>query len=104
MRAVSDGTLNTNYWQVRQGTTWGVKDGALVGSPSPKEFQEQMIAKGDKAHAALNQSYGWNRHHRITWPVHRDLNHGNATSKIFKKDDYYPFERILNEGLRCNSC
>jgi hypothetical protein len=49
----SDGTLNTNYWQVRQGTTWGVKDGALAGSPSPKEFQEQMIAKGDKAHAGF---------------------------------------------------
>jgi hypothetical protein len=49
----SHGTFNNNYWQIRQGTTWGIHDGILVGSPSPKEFQEQKIAEGDKAHAGL---------------------------------------------------
>lgn len=44
-------TLDTNHWQIRQGTTWVVQKGVLVGSPSPKEFQEKMVAKGDKAHA-----------------------------------------------------
>ncbi len=46
-----EGTLNTNHWQIRQGTTWVVQDGILVGSPSPKEFQEKKVAAGDKAHA-----------------------------------------------------
>jgi hypothetical protein len=49
----SDGPVNRNHWQVRQGTTWSVKDGALSGSPSPKEFQDKMIAAGDKAHAGF---------------------------------------------------
>jgi hypothetical protein len=49
----SQGTLDTNFWQPRQGTTWVVKDGVLVGSPSPKEFQDQKIAEGDKAHAGF---------------------------------------------------
>jgi hypothetical protein len=48
-----DASINTNFWQVRQGTTWVVKNGVLVGSPSSKEFQEKMIAKGDKAHGGL---------------------------------------------------
>jgi hypothetical protein len=46
-------TIDTNHWQVRQGTTWVVKDGVLVGSPSPKEFQDKKVAEGDKAHAGF---------------------------------------------------
>ncbi len=46
----SGATLNTDFWQVRQGSTWAVKDGVLVGGPSPKEFQDKKIAEGDKAH------------------------------------------------------
>ncbi|MGY8643726.1 MAG: hypothetical protein ACKVJU_21865 [Verrucomicrobiales bacterium] len=49
----SGGTLNTDYWQKRQGTTWAVKDGVLKGSQSPKAFQDKMIVKGDKAHAGF---------------------------------------------------
>ena len=48
-----DGALNPEFWEIRQGSTWLVKDGILTGSPSPKEFQEKMIAKGDPAHAGL---------------------------------------------------
>src|SRR5690349_10363267 len=31
------GKLNTEFWEVRQNTTWEVKDGVLNGSPSSKE-------------------------------------------------------------------
>ncbi len=48
-----DGSLNTDFWEVRQSSTWEVKDGVLTGSQSSKEFQEKMIAKGDKAHAGF---------------------------------------------------
>jgi hypothetical protein len=48
-----DGTLNTDFWEVRQSSTWVIKDGVLSGSQSSKEFQEKMIAKGDKAHAGF---------------------------------------------------
>lgn len=45
--------LNTDFWEVRQGSTWRIIDGVLTGSPSAKEFQEKMIAKGDPAHAGF---------------------------------------------------
>lgn len=48
-----NGPLNTAFWEVRQSSTWEVKDGILTGSQSSKEFQEKMIAKGDKAHAGF---------------------------------------------------
>lgn len=48
-----DGPLNTDFWEVRQSSTWEVKEGILTGSQSSKEFQEKMIAKGDKAHAGF---------------------------------------------------
>lgn len=47
------GTLNTAFWEVRQGSTWVIIDGILSGSQSSKEFQEKMVAKGDKAHAGF---------------------------------------------------
>tara|TARA_R110002096_G_scaffold42893_12_gene115376 strand:- start:453 stop:1121 length:669 start_codon:yes stop_codon:yes gene_type:complete len=48
-----DGALNLEFWEVRQSSTWAIKDGILTGSESSKEFQEKMIAKGDKAHAGF---------------------------------------------------
>ena len=48
-----DGALNTDFWEIRQSSTWVIKDGILTGSQSSKEFQEKMIAKGDKAHAGF---------------------------------------------------
>ena len=33
------GTINADFWEVRQNTTWAVKDGVLHGSESSKEFQ-----------------------------------------------------------------
>ncbi len=46
-------TLDSDHWQVRQGTTWLVKDGILTGGPSPKDYQEKKIAAGDPSHAGL---------------------------------------------------
>jgi len=48
-----DGTLNTDFWEVRQNTTWVIKDGVLIGSPSSKEFQEKKKASDDPSHAGL---------------------------------------------------
>jgi hypothetical protein len=47
------GTIPSDFWEIRQGSTWEVKDGVLTGTQSPKEFQEKMLAKGDKAHAGF---------------------------------------------------
>lgn len=48
-----DGSLNTEFWEVRQNTTWVVKDGVLHGSESSKEFQEKKKASSDPSHAGL---------------------------------------------------
>lgn len=48
-----DGALNPKFWEVRQSSTWKIEGGVLTGSPASKEFQDKMIAKGDKAHAGL---------------------------------------------------
>jgi hypothetical protein len=45
--------LNTDFWEVRQSSTWRIIDGVLTGSESPKAFQEKKIAEGDKAHAGF---------------------------------------------------
>jgi hypothetical protein len=48
-----DGALNTEFWEVRQNTTWAIKDGVLTGSPSSKEFQDKKKASADPSHAGL---------------------------------------------------
>lgn len=48
-----DAALNTEFWEVRQSTTWAVKDGVLTGSPSSKEFQDKKKASADPSHAGL---------------------------------------------------
>jgi len=47
------GTINADFWEVRQNTTWSIKDGILSGSPSSKEFQEKKKASDDPSHAGL---------------------------------------------------
>ena len=49
----ASGKLNADFWEIRQNTTWSIKDGVLTGAPSSREFQEAKIASGDKAHAGL---------------------------------------------------
>jgi hypothetical protein len=48
-----DGPLNSDFWEIRQSSTWVIKDGILTGSQSAKEFQEKKLASGDKAHAGF---------------------------------------------------
>ncbi len=48
-----DGSLNTDFWEIRQNTTWAIKDGILTGSPSSKEFQDKKKASDDPSHAGL---------------------------------------------------
>ena len=48
-----DGPLNTEFWEVRQSSTWAIKDGVLTGSPSSAEFQENKKASADPSHAGL---------------------------------------------------
>lgn len=47
------GKLNPNFWEVRQNTTWTVKDGVLHGAESSKEFQAKKKASADPTHAGL---------------------------------------------------
>lgn len=47
------GKLNTEFWEVRQNTTWAIKDGALAGTPSSQEFQDKKKASADPSHAGL---------------------------------------------------
>ncbi len=47
------GAINTDFWEVRQNTTWAIKDGVLAGSPSSKEFQDKKKASDDPSHAGL---------------------------------------------------
>lgn len=47
------GSLNTDFWEVRQNTTWAINNGVLTGSPSSKEFQDKKKASDDPSHAGL---------------------------------------------------
>lgn len=49
----SSGQINTGFWEVRQNTTWAVKDGILSGSESSQEFQAKKKASDDPSHAGL---------------------------------------------------
>ena len=45
--------LNAEFWEVRQNTTWAIKDGVLSGEQSSKEFQAKKKASDDPSHAGL---------------------------------------------------
>lgn len=49
-----DGKLNTDFWEVRQSTSWAIVDGVLVGKPSSEEFQAKKKASADPSHAGVN--------------------------------------------------
>lgn len=46
-------SINEDFWEIRQSSTWKIVDGVLTGSESTKEFQAKKIAAGDKAHAGF---------------------------------------------------
>jgi hypothetical protein len=47
------GAINKEFWEVRQNTTWAIKDGVLSGGESSKEFQAKKKASADPSHAGL---------------------------------------------------
>lgn len=49
----SSGKINSEFWEVRQNSTWAIQDGVLHGSESSKEFQAQKKASDDPSHAGL---------------------------------------------------
>lgn len=46
-------TINDEFWEVRQKTTWVARDGMLNGSQSSKEYQSMKKASNDPSHAGL---------------------------------------------------
>jgi hypothetical protein len=45
--------INTDFWEIRQNSTWKIENGILHGSQSSPEFQKKKIAEGDRAHAGF---------------------------------------------------
>lgn len=85
----SGATLNTDFWQVRQGSTWAVKDGVLIGGPSPKEFQDKKIAEGDKAHAGFKP---------VIWLEKVPINLVVQFRIRFDGEDYIPRFPLIDVG------
>ncbi len=48
-----DGKPDPKQWKPQHNSSWVIKDNHLIGSPAPKEFQEEKLASGDAAHAGL---------------------------------------------------
>jgi hypothetical protein len=46
-------TINSDFWEIRQSSTWVIKNGVLTGAPSSKEFQAMKKVSDDPTHAGL---------------------------------------------------
>lgn len=86
--------LDPEHWQPRQGTTWIVKDGVLVGSPSPKEFQEKKLAEGDQAHAGFKP---------VIWLEKVPENLIVQFRVRFEAEDYIPRFPLIDVGHHVNT-
>ncbi len=84
-----DGSLNTDFWEIRQNSNWAVKDGVLTGSQSSKEFQEKMLAKGDKAHAGFKP---------VIWLKQVPENFVCTLRMRYNADAYHPKFPLLDLG------
>ncbi len=88
-----DGKFQKEAWEIRQSTKWEVKDGFLVGSPSPAEYQAMMRAKKDL--------------HTGQWPIIRLLNiPAQFTCRMRLKYEGEKFEKnrpLLDVGHHINS-
>lgn len=84
-----DGPLNTEFWEVRQSSTWIIQDGVLSGSQSSKEFQEKMIAKGDRAHAGFKP---------VIWLKQVPENFVCAMRMRYNAEDYHPKFPLIDLG------
>ena len=84
-----DGELNKDFWEVRQSSTWTIKDGVLTGSQSSKEFQAKMLAKGDKAHAGFKP---------VIWLKQVPENFVCTMRMRYNADAYHPKFPLLDLG------
>ena len=82
-------TINTNFWEIRQHSTWQIRDGVLTGSQSSKEFQQKMIAKGDKAHAGFKP---------VIWLRQVPENFVCTMRLRYSAKDYHPRFPLLDLG------
>lgn len=82
-------TLNPEFWEVRQSSTWEIRDGVLTGSQSAKEFQEKMIAKGDRAHAGFKP---------VIWLKQVPETFVCALRMRYNAEDYHPKFPLLDLG------
>ena len=83
------GPLNTDFWEVRQGSTWKIEDGVLTGTESPKEFQQKKIEAGDKAHAGFKP---------VIWLKKVPENFVVAMRVRYNAEDYTPRFPLLDLG------
>ena len=90
----SSGSLNTQFWQIRQSSTWSVQDGVLIGGPSSKEFQAKKIAAGDKAHAGLKP---------VIWLEKVPENLVVHFRVRFDAEDYHPKFPLIDVGHHIHS-
>ena len=88
-----DGEFHKEAWEIRQSTKWEVKDGFLIGTPSPAEYQEMMRKKKDS--------------HTGQWPIIRLLNiPAQFTCNMRLKYEGKKFEKnrpLLDVGHHINS-
>ncbi|MCM8542411.1 MAG: hypothetical protein NE328_19225 [Lentisphaeraceae bacterium] len=88
-----DGEFKKEAWEIRQNTKWEVKDGYLIGTPSPAEYQEMMRKKKDS--------------HTGQWPIIRLLNiPAQFTCTMRLKYEGKKFEKnrpLLDVGHHINS-
>ena len=82
-------SLNTDYWEVRQHSTWTIENGVLTGGQSSKEFQQKMIEKGDKAHAGFKP---------VIWLKQVPENFVCKMRMRFNAKDYHPRFPLLDIG------
>lgn len=90
----SGGSIDTDHWQTRQGSTWVVKDGVLFGGPSPKEFQEKKVAAGDKAHAGFKP---------VMWLEKVPENLVVQFRLQYQGEDYHPKFPLIDVGHHVNT-
>ena len=88
-----EGEFQKEFWETRQNTHWEVKEGYLVGTPSPAEYQATMRAKNDT--------------HTGQWPIIRLLKiPAEFTCTMRIKYEGKEFERnrpLLDVGHHINS-
>lgn len=83
------GKVNLDFWEIRQSSTWEIKDGVLTGSESSKEFQEKKIAAGDKAHAGFKP---------VIWLKQVPENFVCTMRVRYDGDDYIPRFPLIDLG------